>query len=85
MLAFQTKWMLLSNLSTTNNPFADHLVSLSSLVGGQVIRARPEKKLQHRVVCELSDLRTFRSGLYKKIAEVYAAAYANRSYTHFRA
>lgn len=38
----------------------------------------------HSILYELSELRTFRSPLYKKVAEVYGQAYANRSFTHFR-
>ena len=50
----------------------------------EVIDARPQHTLVDRMTGEFSDLRTFRSGLYKKVAEVYATAYQNRSFTHFR-
>ena len=48
------------------------------------VRSHPHATLEQRLFYELSELRTFRSPLYKKVLQTYELAYANRAYTHFR-
>lgn len=50
----------------------------------QNIRSHPQTSLERQLFFEISELRTYRSPLFKKILSVYETAYANRAYTHFR-
>ena len=48
------------------------------------IRSGPSISLERKLFTELSELRTYKSPLYKKVLTLYEQAYANRAYSHFR-